>query len=651
MLYNPSTPQTEGDCGCHGSSHMPQCQLYQPFIGLEENGKPPRIDYYMRAHTCFESYSRIPIKVTAAQVKPELLDKTLVLVHIVNTVLSKTDIQTCFWDTIVGFNPQYQLIFNANLLNSSNVLTIEWMTGVTIQGIIDKFNNELASTPQVPNTTTAPPRLATIDEIIPAVYALIAANGGTVNLGSGHSPATAQIAAEICQLLQKLAHRLKFTPFDAPTIVSDFAGNLSVEYTRLGDNPKLVHIGEKSIQPHLIMTERYRTCVYDGKYGMSRIVKTISLLPGEETTATIKTYSSTTESRQKAENILDSFTESSAQSFQKYLTNDDIQHDTDTTNSKNKAEAKINLTIPIESMPIGVKAGYEGEWSVGTIRDHTISKLDQTTTKHSSESTRNRKIEINTTTNSTYTSGSEDLVVRNLKNINKSRVLNFVYRQLYQEFITMTYLYDVDFEFSLGTPDTVRNISLAELPSFLKKICINAATADAIFGGIMLELCNVKNYQGVYMPLVECKTHINKPCCDHWKMQDVSYQYAQIRDNLSDGYKDDLGAVEVEGIILSVKKYVLPTDDLICDALLGAGEALDCYNIRLQQAAVTKVDLENEAKCLENEKTKQAISVLNMIEDPKVKAELYKKVFGTCCDVPQVGCSCHTCKDAVIETK
>jgi hypothetical protein len=573
-------------------------------------------------------------------------------VHYVNTILSETEIQTYFWDTIVGFNPKTQLIFNANLLNSSNVLTIEWATGVTIQGIIDKYNDLEQNNSQTTNSANPNPIpiLATMDKIMAAVYKLIDANGTITSFSPTmvvlYGSVNLNIAQDIYALLKRLAHRLKFMPFDAPTIVSDFAGNLSVEYTQLGESPKMVRIGAKSIQPRLIMTERYRTCVYDGKYGMSRIVKTISLLPGEETTATIKTYSSTTESRIKSENILDSFTENSAKSFQNYFTNDDIQHDTDTTNTKNKAKVGINLTIPIVDIPVGFELGYEGEWSTETVRDHTITKLDQTTTKHSSETTRNRKIEINTTTNSSYTSGSEDLVVRKLQNINKSRVLNFVYRQLYQEFITMTYLYDVDFEFSLGTPDTVRNISLAELPSFLKEICINTATADAIFGGIMLELCNIRNYNNVYMPLVECKEHVNKPCCDHWKTQDVRYQYAQVRADLADTYEDELGAVEVEGIILSVKKYVLPTDDLICDALLGAGEALDCYNIRLQQAAVTKVDLENEAKCLENEKIKQAISILNMIEDPIIKAQLYKKIFGECCDVPQVGCGCNTCKDA-----
>ena len=43
--------------------------------------------------------------------------------------------------------------------------------------------------------------------------------------------------------------------------------------------------------------------------------------------------------------------------------------------------------------------------------------------------------------------------------------------------------------------------------------------------------------------------------------------------------------IKVPGIIMDVKRRVLPTDSVFCDAVLGQGEALDCYNMRLQDAA------------------------------------------------------------------
>ncbi len=39
----------------------------------------------------------------------------------------------------------------------------------------------------------------------------------------------------------------------------------------------------------------------------------------------------------------------------------------------------------------------------------------------------------------------------------------------------------------------------------------------------------------------------------------------------------------------------------------------------------------------------QLIEIINLITDPEQRAALYKKVFGNCCDVPQVGCNCGNC--------
>jgi hypothetical protein len=77
------------------------------------------------------------------------------------------------------------------------------------------------------------------------------------------------------------------------------------------------------------------------------------------------------------------------------------------------------------------------------------------------------------------------------------------------------------------------------------------------------------------------------------------------------------------------------TPAVIVDALLGQGEALDCYNMQLQEAAYMSATLENE-------KTKQMIGIIDAISDSSEKAKMYKKVFGECCDVSQSG-GCGNC--------
>ena len=84
----------------------------------------------------------------------------------------------------------------------------------------------------------------------------------------------------------------------------------------------------------------------------------------------------------------------------------------------------------------------------------------------------------------------------------------------------------------------------------------------------------------------------------------------------------------VKGIILNVADRILRTPAVIIDAMLAGGECLDRYNQRLQEAAFTNAELTNQ-------KTEQAIAIIDSITDPAEKAALYKKVFGDCCDTPQ----------------
>jgi len=110
-----------------------------------------------------------------------------------------------------------------------------------------------------------------------------------------------------------------------------------------------------------------------------------------------------------------------------------------------------------------------------------------------------------------------------------------------------------------------------------------------------------------------------------------TFSYVRKRADLSQEYRGKT----VPGIIMDVTHRMIKTPAVVVDALLGQGEALDCYNNELQGAAVVKAKLENN-------ELQQAIDVITGISDPAEKANLYKKVFTDCCDVPQSGCNCQS---------
>lgn len=101
---------------------------------------------------------------------------------------------------------------------------------------------------------------------------------------------------------------------------------------------------------------------------------------------------------------------------------------------------------------------------------------------------------------------------------------------------------------------------------------------------------------------------------------------------LKDSYPTDAPTYTVPGIILNVKHRVLPTDSVIVDALLGQGEALDCYNKNMQSAATHSANLDNLMKQEEVNKVKKGIEVVEAQTTPVEKADAFKKIFGTCCE-------------------
>jgi len=88
---------------------------------------------------------------------------------------------------------------------------------------------------------------------------------------------------------------------------------------------------------------------------------------------------------------------------------------------------------------------------------------------------------------------------------------------------------------------------------------------------------------------------------------------------------------------LQVNTHTLKTSSTVVDALLGQGEALDCFNMKAQDAVAIGEQLKNIEFI-------QQISVIQSISDPEKRAEMYKKVFGDrCC-----GDDCCCCPRCIV---
>ncbi len=435
----------------------------------------------------------------------------------------------------------------------------------------------------------------------------------------------------------------KVAGFDASDIVKQLErGHRPIIIRQFSGKPRILFLPKpKAPKPTIAIVLHYKTCSYLGNYGAGKTLKSFSLLPGEKTTISIKTYKQTEESKKRADNILDSFSESSADDLQTYIeemsTKDQSLDQQLILAIKTYADLTLQLT-PKNNLSVGASADF-----TSTLNTHIASHNEQLSSalaNHVSKSSHERSVSVNTESSFTQKTGEEDSTIRQVQNINLSRVLNFIFRQLNQEYFSVTYLDDVSFIYSNGYPESNIEVGLSNINELLTQVLLDGAAGSPCFditnkvrNDIFAKLCSIKDYLGNTVPFLECFTETVASCCS-FTDPPISYTNKIIRKRA--GLVETYRGIDFPGIITKVQNHILPTEAVIVEALLGQGEALDCYNMKLQDAATVAAGLENDAEY-------QRIQIINGIAAANDKATFYKKVFGPCCDVAQntnnCGCS------------
>jgi hypothetical protein len=380
-------------------------------------------------------------------------------------------------------------------------------------------------------------------------------------------------------------------------------------------------------RPAIYLVLRMRMASYLGDYGAGQTLSTFSLLPGEKTVIEIRDYRHDEATKATSQSVLDSYSESAMEDLQTTIESstsssvESSETDTDTMS----AGAGYNVGVNLGIIKVGEDIGGEAA-STNTMTEavsEQVSTLNSAVSHHVQTADTQRQIEINTDVTTTAVTENETTTTRTLENINRSRVLNFVFRQLLQEYYTITYLDDVSLLYSNGYDTSRKTSTLSSMGNLLRGMLIDAKTVKSVQSDIYRHLCNIPDYTGTRVSFIEKVTENHRNCIEP-EEDDKPVSYVRKRAGLKQSYQD----TTVNGIILDVTHRVLRTPAVIVDALLGQGAALDCYNQELQEAAVVAAQLTNR-------KTEQALALIEAIEDPVEKARLYNNVFGTCCGTPQ----------------
>src|SRR5690606_31574472 len=133
--------------------------------------------------------------------------------------------------------------------------------------------------------------------------------------------------------------------------------------------------------------------------------------------------------------------------------------------------------------------------STNAAREESVKNVSNATEKHAARASAKREVEVNTSYEVTDKEGEELATERQVENINLSRTLNFVFRQMNQEFISFLHLTDVRIGFFNGEGASRREVPIAGLDSLLDEV-VQPAHRAAVRDVVLEQLSAVRDHAG-----------------------------------------------------------------------------------------------------------------------------------------------------------
>ena len=578
------------------------CNYKTPLVKLPETGNPPILNYTLPQSTCFDAIGIIPIDISPSSFK-YLEDLP---------INGNSNGETNEYD-FNGFFSKYAGILHSYVTKFEIPATNEDLYNYNDFNI--HFKNLLIS-------ENFPDHILWVNE------------------------QDSNIRFSVWEIFHNMAESYSNDSDFIPQFQTNLAGNLEIKAVKKIE--KLVVI-EK---PQIFLIEHYKICSFIGDYGAGKVLKTFSLLPGEKTSISIRTFKQKKETKSKSENILDSFSSSSANDLEKILEQENTENNSSSFSSSQTSQSSKTVSKKMSaslSAGAATKASIGGsigssttnsngrETSLNNARDKNIRILSNSISKQTSKSDAFREVEVNIETTVSLTEELETTIFREIENLNNSRVLNFTFRQLLQGYKTFTYLDKVSLAFTTGNPNSVLIEDLGTSKKLLEEVLYpkqpdqSKSIADEVFNQLIVNYCNVFDYESDKQQFYEEVKETIDDCFFGGDSEEFIYYRKRSKYfEESNKLNPEIGH-SLPGIVLNIENRIFRTDSVIVDSLLGHGEALDCFNLELQEATVTKSHLENITLNLNNRKIKEAIEALNSASDPEMKVKIYETIFKEYC--------------------
>ena len=395
------------------------------------------------------------------------------------------------------------------------------------------------------------------------------------------------------------------------TIYRDSTGSFNYYFIRSSPEPK----------PVILLVEYYQLSSFLGRYGAGRTIKTFSLLPGEKTRIAIRSYRRTEVDTLRTSSIVDSTHDETERDFMSTVLREQSSEEKIDSNFEYHAEAEAQTSASWGwgDGSLDVSGGISG--STNAAREEFAKNMSTATTHNTARASSRRDIQVDTSLDYKRTEEVEESTERDLENLNVSRTLNFVFRQLNQEYVTFLHLVDVRVAFFNGFVESKFEVPLSQLNLLLERY-IQADKIQAVKEQILKDLRAIRDYKHV-----EAKDFVQEVTLKKSENDPMPHTYYQINPGYSSTDTDS--GFSVPGVIISKDVHVLRTDGVLVDSFLGQGNALDTYSENLQGEEIRAERTANELKATEVAIQNLANSILQdgNLDQSEKKATLYQTLF------------------------
>ncbi|MFW9843508.1 MAG: helix-hairpin-helix domain-containing protein [Candidatus Thorarchaeota archaeon] len=386
--------------------------------------------------------------------------------------------------------------------------------------------------------------------------------------------------------------------------------------------------------PRLVLAETYRLTSFPGDYGAGTTIKTFSLLPKEVTEISIKTWKKTAATTKEASSILDSYTEDKADEFESSVQAENSSTSKVEESTSYHAEASAGGSWG--GCNVKVEAGVKG--STNSSREEFSKNVMNSASKHAQSASAKREVSIDTSFESTEETGEEVVIMRRVENMNASRTLNFIFRQMNQQYHSLLHITDVRIAFYNGYPGSMQEYSLFEINDLVDEYMEDTVSDDEI---VLLSKAQIKEHLRRFI-LTEYTNVIDHQGKPGTLLEEVTLKgtnnndlkYIRVIPSLQQEYtlrEEPEDIRHVDGIIVGKKVLTLKTDGVVVESLLGESNALDEYSVQTREELVRQDRLKNSLSESEIAKIDVGVEIIKKyIEAGKLEKsiEAYREIFG-----------------------